>query len=355
MIETTDIMKAAHWISSETIEVRDIAVPTVTDGSILLRVKSCSICGSDLRIYKHGNERIQSPKIIGHEISGEIVAVGAGVENFLIGDRVSVGADIPCGECYHCVRGHANNCVTNLAIGYQFDGGFAEYLLLDPLVVRTGPIQKFSKKLDFDGAALAEPLACCVNGYEVGLMTEGKTVAIFGAGPIGLMLSMLSKFYKASKLIVIDPNANRLEKILDACPKAIVINAQSSSLIDEILFETDNIGVDLVFTACPVVETHTQALKIVARRGVINFFGGLPKSAPPIQLFSNDIHYKEIYITGSHGSTPKQHKEALRLLEEGEIDSKKIISHKYKLNEIESAFEKALSFSGMKVMINPNE
>ena len=159
-------MLAAVWHGPNDIRLENKPVPAVLPGTVLVKVEACAICGSDLRIMGEGNPRINPPHILGHEIAGEIVELGSGVNNYALGDRVSTGADVPCGDCDHCRAGRPNCCDTNFAIGYQFDGGFAEYILLDPLVVKHGPMKKFSKRLSWNHAALAEPLACCINGYE---------------------------------------------------------------------------------------------------------------------------------------------------------------------------------------------
>ncbi|HAG90404.1 MAG TPA: L-threonine 3-dehydrogenase [Bdellovibrionales bacterium] len=347
-------MKAGVWRGPDQLKLEDHVEPKVEPGSVLLKVESCAICGSDLRILKHGNERIQAPRIIGHEISGTVTAVGDGVQNFKAGDHVAVGADIPCGECEHCLNGRGNCCDINLAMGYQFDGGFANYVLLPKVMVDHGPVHKFSKDLDFDRAALAEPLACCLNGYERGLMEPGRTVVVFGAGPIGVMLSLLAGYYKAPKVILIDPSQDRLDlaaKLLEVTP----INPLNTDPVKAVMDLTEGQGAGMIFTACSVRETHEQALKMVSKRGVVNLFGGLPKGTEPISLDSNFIHYREAYVTGSHGSTPEQHKKALELIESGQVDVAPLISHRYSLNQLEEAFEMAQSKTGLKVIVKPNE
>lgn len=321
---------------------------------MLIRVESCAICGSDLRIFKHGNERVVPPRIIGHEVAGEIIKIGDGVSNFQVGDHVSVGADVPCGKCNFCLSGNANCCNVNLAIGYQFDGGFAQYMLLDPLVVSAGPLQKLNRDLEFDVAALSEPLACCINGYEVGMMNPIRSVVvIFGAGPIGIMLAKLGFVFNASKIIVIDPNNERLE-IAKKFGIHHILNPKECDVVSSVLEITDGTGGNMIFTACSDVGTHEQAISMVAKRGVVNFFGGLPKSSRPISFYSNQIHYREAYITGSHGSTPIQHARAVELISSKKIDVSSLISHRFQLNQINEAFAKAASGHSMKVIINPN-
>jgi len=348
-------MLAAFWYGPNDIRLENKPIPSVLPGTVLVKVKACAICGSDLRIMGDGNPRITPPHILGHEISGEIVELGSGVNNYAVGDRVSTGADVPCGECNHCRSGRPNCCDINYAIGYQFDGGFAEYILLDPLVVKYGPMQKFSKSLPWNHAALAEPLACCINGYERTFYDQDKggTIVIFGAGPIGLMLLMLGKdYYKADQIIMVEPSQNR-RQLASQLGANHVINPAESDPVQLVMDFTNQLGGDLIFTACPVVETHAQAIKIVAKRGFVNFFGGVPKTDLPISLLSNFIHYREAYITGSHGSTPKQHSLALSLIEKGVIDISKVVTDTVPLSNINDGFAIASSGASAKVIINP--
>ena len=329
-------------------------MPSVVAGSILVKVSACSICGSDLRISKHGHARVQTPRIIGHEISGAVVAVGEGVEGFAEGDFLSVGADIPCGECDFCKNGRPNCCHINYAMGYQFDGGFAEYVLLNHLVTNGGPVQKFGHGLSFEAAALAEPLACCINGFEQAMMQPGNSVLVFGAGPIGLMLCVLAKQrYSASKVIVVEPSAFRRKTALDFGADHVVDPLQGL-VVEQILSLTAGLGADTIFTANPVAATHEWAIASVAKRGVVNLFGGLPSSDAAVFLPSNHIHYREAYVTGSHGSSPRQHRDALVLIESGVVDAESFVTHRFHLDAVNEGFAMARSRNAIKVVILPN-
>ena len=346
-------MKAAIFKSPKTIEVVDREIPQIDSGSILVKVKSCAVCGSDQRIYTEGNNRITSARVLGHEISGEVVDIGSKVKKFKVGQRVSIGADIPCGECNHCKHDRANCCRTNLAIGYQYDGGFAEYIMLNTKVVEMGPVHFFDEGTDFDSASLAEPLACCINGYEIGLIKKDSVIAVFGLGPIGIMLGLLSRIYQSKKLILVEPSEFRRNFAKQILPESNVINPSIDDPVNSILDITNGKGCDLIFTACPVVDTHYQAIDCVGVRGVVNLFGGLPKTAPKIEILSNSIHYKEAYITGSHGSTPRQHKEALNLIINKIINVKQLITSKVSLDEINSVFSKDHVSKSVKTVVHP--
>ncbi len=348
-----ETMKAARWLGPETLVVEEVAVPEVLPGTALLRVEACAVCGSDLRIVREGNARIQPPRIIGHEVAGEVVAVGAGAVEVKVGDRVAVGADVPCGECVHCRAGRGNCCDTNLAIGYQFDGGYAQFLRLEPVVLRHGPVSRIQSQIAYELAALAEPLACCLNGYERALAQPGCRVAVFGAGPIGLMLALLGRSrFAAETVVVIEPSPVRRAQAESLGFQ--VIDPTATDPVAAIMAATGGDGADVLFTACPAVNTHEQAIAAVAKRGVVNLFGGLAKSAPAIGLLSNHLHYREAYVTGSHGSTPIHHREALALIEDGRIDVAPLVTHTFALGGILQALDVARGGAGIKVVVRPN-
>jgi L-iditol 2-dehydrogenase len=345
------MMDAVLWYGPGDLKLEQRPVPTAIPGSLILKVKACAVCGSDHRIFREGNARITEPRILGHEISGEIVEVGEGVTDFEVGDSVSVGADIPCGKCLQCRAGRGNCCETNLAMGYQYDGGFAEFVRIEPIVVELGPIRKFAHSLSYRLAALAEPLACCLNGYERCAFQAGSTVVIFGAGPIGLMLAILGKQMGASAICIIEPTSHRRNKVSEFVD-AMTIDPATEDAVAVVLEWTNGLGADVIFTACPAVETHEQAIAMVAPRGVVNLFGGLPKDAPEISVSSNHIHYREASVTGSHGSTPAQHKAALELIESGSIDLSPLVTHHIGLAGLADAMQSP-DGNAIKVIVEP--
>ena len=347
------VRKAAIWDALETIRVAEFPMPSLEKGEMLVRVMACSICGSDIRIFKYGNPRVQSGQIVGHEIAGRVVAVNE-VSNFNVGDDVSVGADVPCGDCKFCNAGHCNCCRTNLAIGHQLEGGFTEFIKLQASTVASGPVQKFVAPISYAEAALAEPLACCINGYEKCGDDLFDTVLIFGAGPIGMLLGLLGKHYGAKKVIIIDPSVQRLSRAEKLSAADHTIKYERTTVVDQVMRITNGYGCDRVFTACPVSETHSLAMELVSVMGVVNLFGGLPESEKRVHLPSNEIHYKEAKITGSHGGTPDQHKKALELIESGSIHLAQLITHEFSLDNIHEAYACAMSGKGLKIVIKPH-
>jgi L-iditol 2-dehydrogenase len=347
-------MKAAVLEELNRFAVKDVLTPEIDDNSALMRVERVCICGSDVRIFRHGNPRVETPCIIGHEAAGVITQVGKNVKRVKKGDRVSLGADVPCGECSWCRNGLGNNCAINYAMGYQFPGSFAEFVRLDRIVLEEGPVTPFGESLSFDEASLAEPLACAINGFELVNMSFGKTVVIIGMGPIGCMMIDLARIMGASKVICVQRSQGlRLE--IAKCYKAdVYIVASEENVIERCRQETDGEGPDIVITACGSVESHEQAVEMVRHRGWVNLFGGLAKNARPMSLLSNVIHYKECFLTGSHGCVPRHHEMAVDLLQRKQVHVNRLLTHRYSLDLIAEAFEAMESRKGMKVVIEPH-
>jgi len=347
-------MKAAVLEKLEKIAVKDIKEPICGDNEAVLDVRACAVCGSDIRIYHFGNDRVKFPAIMGHEIAGDIIAVGKYVTKVKPGDRVAIGADIPCGICYWCANGMCNNCKTNYAIGYQFEGGFQEKMLLNEITLKYGPITKITDNLTYEEATLAEPLACIINGFELGRFSLGKSICIIGLGPIGNMMLELTRSYGASKVFAAEISEERIELARKIFPYARYIDVSKENLVKTVLRETEGTGVDFAITPSGSVKAHEDAINLIGNRGIVNLFGGL-KNQPKLCIDSNIIHYKECTILGSHGSTPRHHKMAVDLLANGYIDAKKYISETFSLDDITSAFAYTESKKGLKAVIVPGE
>jgi L-iditol 2-dehydrogenase len=345
-------MKAAILEDLNSIVVREVPMPVAGKGEMLLKVKSCAVCGSDVRIFHHGNPRVVPPVIIGHEVAGEVVAVGEGVDSFKVGDRVAIGADVPCGKCETCKQGFGNNCAINYAIGYQYSGGFCEYMLLNETTVSFGPVHKIPDGVSYDAAALAEPLACAINGFEVGRVTPGSSLLIVGAGPIGCMMIELARHWGVTNVIMAQRGKARLEIARQFGADAYICTSDED-LVTRSRELTGGKGPDCVITSCGSVEVHEQAIEAVAQRGCVNLFGGLAKGTRNMSVASNTIHYKECLVTGSHGSTPRQHKMALDFIARGYVNTEKYITHHFSLDDIEQALAANEDRAGLKVVVNP--
>jgi L-iditol 2-dehydrogenase len=344
-------MKAAVYLEKDQIEVREVPTPRPDADSILVKVRACAVCGSDIRIFHHGNSRVKPPQILGHEASGEVVEAGAGVSQFRAGDRVAIGADVPCGACAFCEAGIGNNCQINYAMGYQFAGSFAEYVLLNKTVVNYGPVHRIPAGVGYDEAALAEPLACVLNAVELTNIRLGDTVVIIGAGPIGCMIIPIAYMSGASKVIVVQRSRPRMEAAKKFNADVYICSSEENA-VERVLEETGGLGADVIFTANPSPQSHVDALNMAKNRARINLFGGLP-AGTTVTLDTNIIHYKELFVLGAHGSLPRHHRQALELIAAKRPDIRPYISHYFPLRDIQKAFAAAEGHEGLRVVVQP--
>lgn len=351
-------MKSAVLENLNIIVVKEVPDPVCGKEEIILKPESVAICGSDVRIFRYGNDRVFPPTVIGHEVAGAILETGENVKNFKVGQRVVLGADVPdmgTGRNY-TLMGQGNLCPDNLAIGYQLDGAFQQKMVLDENTVKYGPIVFIPDNVSFDEAALAEPLACAIHGFQMAQMSIGKSICIIGLGPLGCMMVELTKSYGAGKVFAAQCSKKHLEMAKNFLSEidVIYISTEDEDLVERIMKETNGKGADVVITAAGTVKAQEDAIKIVAKRGVVNLFAGL-KNQPLLNLDSNLIHYKECSVLGSHGSNQPDVEKAISLIAKGDINTKKYISKYFKLDEIVEGFEYHESRQGMKVIIKPQK
>jgi len=346
-------IKCLRWISNNNMIIDERVMPKIQKNEALLKVESCGICGSDVKIIKFGNKRVQSGQITGHEIAGQFVQVN-GSKQFKAGDRVSIGADIPCNNCNNCIEGNIVFCNENLAIGHELEGGFSQYMVLNKHTLDHGPVTKIND-LEFDLACMGEPLACCINGFEKVSFRKYDSVLIMGCGPIGIMLAFLAKTRGIEKIYMTDISDARLKLLKDFEFITESVNTKKENLKEWVKTKTNNNGVDLIFTANNNISSHHEALGILRPQSVVNFFGGLPPDSLNVPINTNQLHYQECVLTGSHGSTPNQHSVAVELISKNKAFFKKIISKTFALHEFKHAFESASNSNSLKVIIKPNE
>mgnify|MGYP003705887753 CR=1 FL=1 len=334
-------IKCLRWISEDTIILDKRTIPVLKNKEVLLKVESCGICGSDLKIKKFGNKRVKSGQIIGHEISGQVVKVNNNTK-FKVGDKISLGADIP------------NDEKKDYAIGHELEGGFSQFMVINEHTLKYGPIKKIDK-IDYDIASLAEPLACCINGFEKVSFKRYESVLIMGSGPIGVMLSFLAYDLGIKTILMTDISDERLENLNNFSFITNCINTKKVEIKSWIKKNTDNKGIDLIFTANNNINSHIDAMGLVRNKTVINFFGGLPSNSDCVEINTNQLHYEEAVLTGSHGSTPKQHSLALDLIKNNQSFFKKIVSKTFSINDFEEAYRMASDSKALKVIIKPNQ
>lgn len=348
-------MLALRFYAPEDLRLEDVPEPTCGTDEVKIRVKNCSTCGTDVKIRKNGHQNLTPPRIIGHEIAGEVVEVGSGVAgDWKPGDRVQVIAAVPCGKCHECRKGWMAVCQNQTSVGYQYDGGFAEYMIVPREVLAVDGMNRIPDGVGFAEASAAEPFACAINAQEQLGIEPGDDVVIFGAGPIGCLHVRIARgVHGAGRIILVDINSERLKMSADAVQPDVVINASEVNIVEEILKLTGGRGADVVITATPANVTQEQAVSMAARNGRISFFGGLPKTNPTITLDSNLVHYRQLHIHGANGSAPEHNRRALDYIASGEVPVADLITRRIRLRDVMDAFGIVERGEAIKVTVEP--
>lgn len=347
-------MRALVYHGPGDLQLEERPVPPIGPREVLLRVASAGICGTDLRIY-HGQHRKYPPgtvRVPGHEVSGEIAAVGDEVPNLQIGQRVFVAPNMGCGICRHCVSGHNNRCADYQALGVTMDGAFSEYMRIPAAAVLQGNLIPIASGTEPAVAALIEPFACVLHGQDAVDVLMGDLVLIVGAGPIGVMHTMLARLRGARRVIVSDLVASRLPLALKAGADRVV-NAGQDNLASVIAEESSANGADVIIVAAPAHRAQEESLELAAIGGRINFFGGLPRDRPTIQFNSNLVHYKELTVTGTTACSTNDCRRAAELTDTGRIDLTPLISARFPLSQAAQAFAAAEDRESLKIIIEP--
>ena len=350
-------MKVARYYAPGDIRLEQLPEPDVAAGEVKIRVRACSTCGTDVKISRSGHQNMTPPQVMGHEIAGEIVSVGDGVDQgpagWQIGDRVQVIAAIPDGTCPDCLAGHQAICPHQLSMGYQFPGGFAEYMIVPRQVLAVDGLNRIPESLSYAEASLAEPLACVLNGQELARVGEGDTVVVIGSGPIGCLHVRLARARGAATVILIDLNPERLAAAAALVHPDHTVATADQNPVAAVLEITAGRGADVVITAAASGAAQEQGLQMLARRGRLSLFGGLPKDAPNITVDANLVHYRELTLVGVNGSTPAHNKQALELIASGAVPVADLITHRLPLDQVLEGIEIVARGDAIKVTIEP--
>lgn len=327
-------------------DLREVKDPKCPPGGLLLKVEASSICSTDVKMYESGQRDLVYPRILGHEISGVVSerdGRGPGV-----GERVQIYPGVCCGSCPPCQRKAENLCERIRIIGFNLDGGFAEYLLVPKESVDNGSVNLIPDEVEFEEAALAEPLACCINSQELAGVRDGDSVLIFGAGPAGLLHAILAGLRGASVVAVAETLDRRAR--LARSSADLVVNPMREDLFDLVMDLTAGRGVDVIILASRDVPVDSELLALLAPRGRISLFSGLPPNLASARLDLNRLHYRQHMIVGSYGCTPAQNREALELIA-GRIDVRRLITERVTLREIMRGMEHAGERRGLKALV----
>ncbi len=351
-------MLASVFSESEKKQVlveRDIPELTAKDG-MLVKVKACGICGTDMRILRVGHKRLKpgAHVVLGHELSGEVVAVNPGLSWPIAGMRVAVAPNMGCGHCDMCVRGFTQLCPDSYSFGVDIDGGFQEYMLVPLDTIVQGNISEIPEGITYEEAALTEPFSCVVQATRRAEPKPTESVLIVGPGAIGIMFVKLMRVLGVGKIIVSGHSPERL-KLAQESGADYTFSSYEKNLVEAVREYTGGVGVDVAIIAAASGEAQAQAIESLNYFGRINFFGTLPKGSEITPINSNIIHYKEINITGTTGQTIQDFRTAMALIGNRQVDLSGLVSHTFPLREIDKAFEMAQSKKGLKVLVCPDK
>jgi len=348
------VMRAAVYRGKNHIVIEQVPVPEVGPGELLIRVAACGICGTDIKKIQHGF--VAPPQILGHEVTGTVVAVGRGVTRFQPGDRVVSFHHVPCGSCFYCQRKLFSQCdiykKVGLTAGFTPNGGgFAEYVKAMPWIVERGMVA-IPDGVSFLEATFVEPVNTCLKAIEKARVAPGETAVVIGQGPIGLLLMMLSKLTGATVLTT-DPMPQRRDASLRFGADASFDSA-ASNLLDEIRRRTDGRGADVVLLAVPIPVLVTQSLALARPGGRILLFA---QNDPQmrIEFPAAAVGVEEKEILGSYSADVDLQSKSAELVFSRRLPLKALVTHRFPLQQFDTALFLAAHPSGesLKVVIEP--
>jgi L-iditol 2-dehydrogenase len=332
----TSTMQAAVLYGKEDVRLESVAVPAIGPGELLVRVRAALTCGTDVKVFRRGYhaKMIRPPALFGHEMAGDIVAIGRNVSGFHTGQRIVAANSAPCEECFFCRRNQPNLCEDLLFN----NGAYAEFIRIPERIVRKNTYV-IPDHLEYRDAALVEPLACALRGLDESGLKPGDTVAIIGLGPIGLMLVRLARWAFGARVIAI---ARRLEQVDKAvtlgAEEGVLLNRDSplneqSALVGAIKSQTGGRGADVVIEAVGHPQAWELSTKLVRKGGLINFFGGCP-TGTKVALDTSLLHYSEITCKASFHHTPLHIQRSLDLVSEGKVNASHFVNDEEPLSEL---------------------
>ena len=334
-------MKAAVLHGREDIRIESVPVPEAAPGELIVRVGAALTCGTDLKVFRRGYHArmIVPPALFGHELAGTVVEAGVGVTSFAPGDRVVALNSAPCGKCYFCIRQQENLC-DDLLFN---NGAYAEFIRIPARIVACNTLH-IPDNVALEHAALTEPLACAVHGFEDSHPRPGDTVAVIGGGPLGLMILHVAALAGCETIAIV-----KHEGQMEAAKQLGATHVVRTTNIRRAIVETRaltprNQGVDIAIEAVGVPETWQQAVELVRKGGTVNFFGGCA-AGTHVNLDTNRIHYSDITLRATFHHTPAICRRALALIAGGRFQAGAFITGHAHLYELNRVFEKLMNRS----------
>jgi len=346
-------MKAAVLEKPGNLAIKELPDPSCPTGGVVVKILTSHVCSTDLHMWEKGHPALRYPRILGHEIAGVVAEVSHEGIRFKVGDKVQVYPGISCGSCEYCRRGKENLCPSMRILGFSLDGGFAQYLALPKTAVENGCLNLIPSSLSLSEAAMAEPLACCLNGLEKVGLKKDETVVILGAGPIGCLCAMASRHLGAGKVILVEQDPSR--RILSQQATAdTVLDSREVDVVEAVQGLTNGRGAQVVVTCFREAALVYPLLELAAPGGRILLFSGISGNRGVVSTDLNVIHYRELGLIGAYGCTAAQCQRALDLFAEGlKVDW--LISQRVDLYSLEESFSALSSREAMKICLEPWE
>ena len=334
-------MRAGVYREKGIVRVEEVPVPEVADGEVLIKVAACGICGTDIKKIYHAY--VAPPQILGHELAGTVVAVGRGVTQWKLGDRVMSFHHIPCGKCFYCERRLFSQCkqykTTGLTAGFTPNGGgFAEYVKAMPWVAERG-IVALPDNVSFEEATFIEPINTIVKAVQKARVTRGETVLIIGCGPIGLQLLMVANF-EGAKLYTSDPMAVRRAKSL-TLGALESFDPSSGKLVEEVKARTDGRGADAVLVAVAHPSVVVEALAAARPGGRVLLFAA-NDPVTRIEFPASAVGIDEKEILGSYSAAVDIQQAAADLVLNRKLPVMEIVTHRFPLARIQEGLDLAV-------------
>jgi L-iditol 2-dehydrogenase len=331
-------MLAAVLYGQEDVRVEQVPVPHAGPGELVVRVVAALTCGTDLKVFRRGYhaKMIQPPALFGHELAGVVAEVGDGVTNFHVGDRVVPINSAPCGACYYCKRSQENLCEDLLFN----NGAYAEYIGISARIVAKNTLL-VPEHVPLEHAALTEPLACALHGFEDSNPRPGDTVAVIGGGPLGLMIMHVAALAGCKVIAVVKHDAQvQVARALGAAH--VVQTTATEDAVSAVRDLTpDRRGVDIAIEAVALPETWEQAVDMVRNGGIVNFFGG-PEIGTKVQFDTNRLHYGDLTLKATFHHTPEICRRAFALIAGGQFQADRFITGHASLSDLNLAFAQLL-------------
>jgi len=342
-------MKAAVVKSNSNIEIKNIEKPPVGPGDMLVKMRACGICGSDVeKVFgKYGQPSMR----LGHEPAGIITQVGSEISNFSVGDRVFTHHHVACysDDCHECSHGNETMCKKYYESNLE-PCGLADEYVVPEWNVNHGGVLNIPANMSFEEAAMIEPLACCIRAWNKFKHQKNDSVAILGVGPTGIMHVLLAKLYGLGKVFCLDLNDFRLDFAKKF--ETVTIHSGNTNAMEQIKSETANQGVDVVIVSTSSLNALKDAVHFVRKGGTIVMFG-VPSKGANVDLDMSEVYSKGITIVNSYAASDVDTTHALDLISNKQIDVSQLITHKYNLQECQQAFAHAKSGdNAMKIIIS---